>query len=121
MAQWVKPSHSTCNARDTGDMGSITGSGRSPEGGRWQHTPVTLPEKSWGQRNLAGYSPWGHKESDMTERLSAHTKHSKKLLLPPPCMSLKTKTILSHKISPHQSNKVLIFSQTNASMPYEIS
>ena len=23
-----------------------------------------------GQRSLAGYSPWGHKESDMTERLS---------------------------------------------------
>ena len=26
----------------------------------------------YGQRSLAGYSPWGHKESDMTERLSAH-------------------------------------------------
>ena len=27
--------------------------------------PVSLPEKPHGQRNLAGYSPWGHKESDM--------------------------------------------------------
>ena len=26
-----------------------------------------------GQRNLAGYSPWGHKESDTTKQLSAHT------------------------------------------------
>ena len=25
------------------------------------------------QRRLAGYSPWGHKESDMTERLNTHT------------------------------------------------
>ena len=30
-------------------------------------TPLLLPEKSYGQRNLAGYSPWGHKESDVTE------------------------------------------------------
>ena len=30
-------------------------------------TPVLLPGKSHGQRSLAGYSPWGHKESDMTE------------------------------------------------------
>ena len=26
--------------------------------------------KSHGQRNLVGYSPWGHKESDTTERLT---------------------------------------------------
>ena len=32
-------------------------------------TPVFLPGKSHGQRSLAGYSPWGHKESDATERL----------------------------------------------------
>jgi len=29
-----------------------------------------LPGKSHGQRRLVGYSLWGHKESDMTERLS---------------------------------------------------
>ena len=28
----------------------------------WQPTPVFLPGESHGQRNLAGYSPWGHKE-----------------------------------------------------------
>ena len=32
-----------------------------------QPTPVFLPEKSHGQRSLVGYSPWGHKDSDMTE------------------------------------------------------
>ena len=39
----------------------------------WQLTPVLLPGKSHGQRSLVGYSPWGHQESDMTERLSMHT------------------------------------------------
>ena len=35
---------------------------------------VFLPGESHGQRSLAGYSPWGHKESDMTERLTlSHT------------------------------------------------
>ena len=40
---------------------------------KWQPAPVFLPGKSHGQRSLGGYSPWGHKESDMTERLSTHT------------------------------------------------
>ena len=30
---------------------------------KWQPTPVSLPGKLHGQRSLAGYSPWGHKES----------------------------------------------------------
>ena len=30
------------------------------------------PGESHGQRSLAGYSPWGHKEADTTERLSTH-------------------------------------------------
>ena len=30
----------------------------------WQPTPVFLPGEPHGQRGLAGYSPWGHKESD---------------------------------------------------------
>ena len=36
----------------------------------WQPTPVFLPGESHEQRSMAGYSSWGHKESDMTERLS---------------------------------------------------
>ena len=32
-----------------------------------QPTPVFLPGKSHGQRSLVGYSPWGHKDLDMTE------------------------------------------------------
>ena len=41
--------------------------GKIPWGRAWQPTPVTLPGESHGQRSLAGYSPWGCKESDMTE------------------------------------------------------
>ena len=37
---------------------------------RWWHpTPVLLPGKSHGWRSLVGWSPWGHSESDTTERL----------------------------------------------------
>ena len=36
---------------------------------KWQPTLVLLPRKSHGRRSLAGYSPWGSKESDMTEQL----------------------------------------------------
>ena len=36
---------------------------------KWQPTPIFLPGKSHGQRNLVGYSPWGRKESDTTEQL----------------------------------------------------
>ena len=31
-------------------------------------TPIFLPGEFYGQRNLAGYSPWGHKESDASEQ-----------------------------------------------------
>ena len=36
---------------------------------KWQPTPVFLPGKFYGQKNLVGYSPWGHRET----RLSMHT------------------------------------------------
>ena len=39
----------------------------------WEPIPVFLTRESHGQQSLAGYSPWGHKESDMTEWLSSHT------------------------------------------------
>ena len=39
------------------------------EGRKGQPTPVLLPGKSHGLRSLVGYSQWGHKELDTTERL----------------------------------------------------
>ena len=48
------------NAGDAGDKGLIPGSGRSP--GVQNGNSPQYSEKSHGQRSLAGYSPWGHKE-----------------------------------------------------------
>jgi len=41
--------------------------GKIPWRRKWQLIPVFLHGEFHGQRSLAGYSPWGHKESDMTE------------------------------------------------------
>ena len=58
---------STCNA---GDLGSIPGLGRAPGGGYGNPLQSSRLENPYGQRSLAGYSPWGCKESDTTEQLS---------------------------------------------------
>ena len=52
------------NTRAAGDMGLISGSGRSPGGG--SDNPIFLPGRFCGQRILASYSPWGLKESYVT-------------------------------------------------------
>ena len=59
---------STCNA---GDLGSIPGLGISPGGGHVNPLQYYCLENPNGQRNLVGHSPWGCKESDTNERLSA--------------------------------------------------
>ena len=56
----------------TGDA-VLTQVGKIPWSKKCQPTPVFLPGKFPGQRNLVSYSPWGGKELDMTERLSVHT------------------------------------------------
>jgi len=56
-----------CNAGGAGDMGSIPGVRKIPWRRAWQPIPVFLPGEFHEQRSLAGYSSWGHKESDMTE------------------------------------------------------
>ena len=54
------------SAYNAGDLDLIPGLGRSP--GEGNGNPL-LPGKSHGWRSLVGYSPWGHKELDMTEQL----------------------------------------------------
>ena len=58
---------SACNA---GDLGSIPGLGRLTGGGHGNPLQCCYLENPQGQRCLAGYGPWGHKESDTTEGLS---------------------------------------------------
>ena len=54
-----------CNG---GDLGSIPGSGRYPGKGHGNPLQYSYLENPHEQRSLAGYSPWGCKESDTTER-----------------------------------------------------
>ena len=43
---------------------------KTPWRREWQPTPVFLPGESDGQRSLAGYSPWGRRESDTIKRVT---------------------------------------------------
>ena len=60
------------SARNSGDPGSIPGLGRYPGEGNSKPTPGLLPGESHGRRSLVGYTPWGRKEWDRTERLHFH-------------------------------------------------
>ena len=64
MAQTVKhpPAMQEIQVRSLGQEDPLE-KGRLP-------TPPFLPEEFHGQRSLASYSPWGHRESDMTEQLT---------------------------------------------------
>ena len=57
------------SAYNTGNPGSIPGLGRSPGEGNGNPLQYSCLENPIDQRNLVGYSPWGRKESDMTEWL----------------------------------------------------
>jgi len=76
--RWQSGKESACQYRGHKRCEVKPWVGKIPWRRKWQPTPVILPEKSHRQRSLAGYSPWGHKESDMTEQLSTvyHT-HAK--------------------------------------------
>ena len=54
-------------------MGSVPGLGRSPREEHGNPLQYYGLENIHGQRSLVGYSPWGHKELDMTEGLSTST------------------------------------------------
>ena len=58
LPRWLSTKESACNARDTGDVGSIPRWGRSPRGGNGNSLAVFLLGKSRRQRSLMGYSPW---------------------------------------------------------------
>jgi len=61
----VKNPHT--NAGGVRDVGSVPGLGRCPAGGHGNPLQYSCLENPHGQRSLAVYSPWNHKESDMTE------------------------------------------------------
>ena len=70
---------STCNV---GDLGLIPGLGRSP--GEEKDYPLQYSGlENSKERGLAGYSPWGCKESDMTEQLSHKLEMWKRMKVQP--------------------------------------
>ena len=60
------------SAHIAGDPGLIPGLERSPGGGNGNTLQYPCLKKSHGQRSLEGYGPWGHKESDTTDRVNTH-------------------------------------------------
>ena len=58
------------SAGDLREADMIPGLGRSPGEGHGNLLQYSYLQNPQGQRTLEGYSPWGHKESDMTEQLS---------------------------------------------------
>ena len=68
------------NAEDTGDVDSILGQEDLLEE-EMAPTPVFLPGESHRQRSLVGYSPWGHKESNMIGRHSTNAYNIVKHLI----------------------------------------
>ena len=69
---WLSSKESACQGRRPG-FGPWFG--MIPQRRAWQSTPVFLPGESHGQRSLAGYSSWVHKESDMTEATKQEQQH----------------------------------------------
>ena len=69
---WLSGKESTCQCRRHGFNPWV---GQILWRREWQPTPVFLSGKSHGQRSLVSYSPWGRKESDMTERLNNNNRH----------------------------------------------
>ena len=61
-------SDSKVSAHNAGDLDSIPGSGRSHGGGHGYPLQYSCLESPHGQRSLVGYSPWGCKKLDTTER-----------------------------------------------------
>ena len=63
LPRWLSGKESTCQcSRCRFDLWV----GKIPWRRKWQPTPVFLPGKPHGQGSLAGCSPWGHRESDVT-------------------------------------------------------
>ena len=74
LPSWCSGKESTYQYRRHKRRGFDPWVGKIPWREEWQPTPVFLPGESHGQRSLAGYSPWGHRESDTTDFILTHTQ-----------------------------------------------
>ena len=67
LSRWHSGKVSVCQCRRHKRLRFESWVRKIPWSKKWQLTPAFSPGESHGQRSLAGYSPWGHKELDMTE------------------------------------------------------
>ena len=71
--RWHSGKESTCQCRRRG-FNPWVGTIRWRR--KWQPTPIFLPREFHEQRSLAGFSPWGHIESDRTYWVSTHNRYN---------------------------------------------
>ena len=94
------------SAYNVGAPGLTPGLGRSPGGGHGNPLQHSCLENPHGQRGLADYSPWGHKESDTTEPRSPGIRSA---CLGPANLASILKIIHNWKISWMGSGKTIVF------------
>ena len=70
--RWCTGKEYACQDRKCNRHGFDSWVGKIPWSRKWQSALVFLPGKFHGQRSLAGYSSWGHKELDTTEHMCTH-------------------------------------------------
>ena len=87
--------------------------GKIPWRRKWHPTPVFLPGKFYGQRNLEGYSPWGQKESDMTEQLTTQATKTMEICY-------HNSSLLRHRWNPRSSRDWLSLGKGQSCMSGEL-
>ena len=73
LSRWHSGKKSTCQCRRHKRCPFDPWVGKIAWSRKWQHLPISLSGKFNGQRSLVGYSPWDHKELDMTKGTHTHT------------------------------------------------
>ena len=80
LPRWLIGKELPANEGDTGDAGSIPGSGRAPGGGNGNLLQYSC-KNSMERRALVGCSPWGHKKPNTTEQLHVYVYMWQKSLI----------------------------------------
>ena len=94
---WLNGKESACQCRRFGFSPWV---GKIPWRKEWQPTPVFLPGKSHGQRSLAGYSSWGHKEPTQFSNSTTRAEETSQSQLFPSAVWEYTEIYLGSRVSP---------------------